>query len=76
MTPVFYPAEMLEKRGLGMLLQCNPFLPFLKLFRMGIVEGEVPAVHLYVKACAIVVAAVLTASLALARLERRLIFHL
>jgi ABC-type polysaccharide/polyol phosphate export permease len=76
MTPVFYPAEMLETRGLGMLLQCNPLLPFLKLFRMAIVEGEVPSAQLYLKACAIVVAAVLTASFALGRLERRLIFYL
>jgi ABC-type polysaccharide/polyol phosphate export permease len=75
-TPIFYPAEILEKRGLGMVLEFNPLLPFLKLFRMAIVEGEVPSVLLYGRACAIVAAAVFSASFALSRLERRLIFHL
>lgn len=77
MTPVFYREDLLAGRGgLATLLRFNPVLPFLKLFRNALLEGEVSPPWLYAKACMIVTVAVLTAACALARLERRLIFHL
>jgi ABC-type polysaccharide/polyol phosphate export permease len=77
MTPVFYREDLLaERSGLVALLRYNPVLPFLKLFRNALLEGEVSPAKLYAKACVIVAVAVLTATYALAKLERRLIFHL
>lgn len=77
MTPVFYREDLLTNRGgLATLLRFNPVLPFLKLFRNALVEGELSPLWLYTKAGLIVAGAMLTASYAMSRLERRLIFHL
>ncbi len=76
MTPIFY--NPLDMRGSTILkfLSFNPVFPFLDLIRMPLLEGAVPSLQLYAKAGTIVVVALVLASYALARLERRVIFHL
>jgi ABC-type polysaccharide/polyol phosphate export permease len=74
-TPVFYPADKLPRGLLSQLLHFNPVLPFLDLFRLPL-EGHLPSVQLYAKAYSIVMVAVVAASYALSKLEKRLIFHL
>lgn len=76
MTPIFYNTKDIHGSMLVDLLHYNPILPFLDLFRMPLLEGAVPPLQLYAKACVIVVVAVLLAVYALGKLERRLIFHL
>jgi lipopolysaccharide transport system permease protein len=76
LTPVVYRADLLTDSRLANLLRWNPFVPFLELVRRPLLDGTVPDAALFARACLIVAAAVSVAVLALARLERRLIFHL
>src|SRR5262249_20546612 len=75
-TPVMYPPSLLEGAGLGWVLTFNPFVPLLQLVRDPILNGVVPTVQSYVVATAIVLTVACAAGLTLARLQRRLIFHL
>ena len=76
LTPVIYEAEMLTRRGLGLLLRVNPLVPFLHLLRAPILDGRVPPPHTYGAACLIVLVALTSAAALLWREERQLIFHL
>ena len=76
MTPLFYDVNDIKHPMVCKLLRYNPVLPFLDLVRQPLLEGHVPSMQNYAKACVIVVAAVLMAMYALSRLERRVIFHL
>jgi ABC-type polysaccharide/polyol phosphate export permease len=76
LSPVMYQPQMLEERGLGILLHVNPVTPFLALLRQPILEGAVPAGRTYLTACFIVAVAVGVAAAALRWEERRLIFRL
>jgi ABC-type polysaccharide/polyol phosphate export permease len=77
MTPVLYPARMLEARPrLNMLLSCNPLVPFLRLLRDPVLEGAFPAPGVFAAATLIAVGSVTLAATALRMEERRLIFHL
>jgi ABC-type polysaccharide/polyol phosphate export permease len=75
-TPVMYPAEMLERRGLGWLTACNPLACFLDLIRAPILDGRVPsAASIGIASLAVVVTGV-GAVLMLGGLQRRVVFYL
>lgn len=76
MTPVFYDAKDIKQGLVQELLRYNPVLPFLDLIRNPLYLGQMPTMQNYAKASVIVVVALVSAAYALARLERRLIFHL
>ncbi len=76
LTPVIYGPEMLLKRGLGLLLNVNPLVPFLHLLREPILYGRMPGLATYGAACLTVLVAVGAAAALLRREERQLIFHL
>jgi ABC-type polysaccharide/polyol phosphate export permease len=75
-TPVIYPVEKLLENNLGWLLAFNPLVAFLQLFRAPILEGQFPPAPTYAIAGVTVLITFTAASYTLARLQRRLIFHL
>jgi lipopolysaccharide transport system permease protein len=76
LTPVMYPPELLAHRRLGTLLYFNPLMPFLRLLRLPILDGEVPDLSVWATALGLVALVFLAASLAIRQEERKLIFHL
>jgi lipopolysaccharide transport system permease protein len=75
-TPIIYYPEQLQESNLGWLLKVNPMVSLLELVRQPILKGEVPTLGTFTVAITTVVIAFLAASWTLARLQRRLIFHL
>ena len=75
-TPILYTTQTLYDNGLGWLVACNPLIAFLNLIREPILDGRVPAAGTYAVALLATSAAAVVAGLALARLQRTLIFHL
>lgn len=75
-TPVLYPPAMLEGRRLGALMMFNPLMPFLRMLRDPILEGQLPPASVYASAVLIVSLFASAAIAALHYQERRLIFHL
>jgi lipopolysaccharide transport system permease protein len=76
LTPIMYPARMLAERRVEWLLKFNPLAVFIELLRVPILEGRLPPLGAYCTAVGVVAAFLAIASLALVRLERRLIFYL
>ena len=76
LTPVMYPARALAARHMEWLVTWNPLAAFLELLRAPILEARLPTWNAYATATALVAALVISATLALYRLERRLIFYL
>jgi ABC-type polysaccharide/polyol phosphate export permease len=76
MTPIIYPEKTLRENHLGWLLQYNPLVVLLRLFREPIVHGQATSLATYATAGAIVLAAAAAAMFTLARWQRRLIFYL
>jgi ABC-type polysaccharide/polyol phosphate export permease len=77
LTPVLYPAKLLEGRPkLGLLLEFNPLVPFLRILRDPVLDGAFPAPGAFASAGLIALTAVAVAAAALRAEERRLIFHL
>lgn len=76
MTPIMYPKSMLVKHGLTWLLYINPVAPMLDLIREPIVEGRFPHWSVYATACGLVGIVAAAAILAMARLQRRVIFYM
>jgi ABC-type polysaccharide/polyol phosphate export permease len=76
LTPIMYPKERLMDRGLGFVAEANPVVAFLDLIRNPILTGEPPSAAVFTKAAGLTVVAVAAAVAALARFERRLVFHL
>lgn len=75
-TPIIYKVGNLRETGLEWMLNYNPLVAFLDLVRIPILEAQVPAAQTFVTATLIAAAVLLAAGLTLARLQRRLIFHL
>jgi ABC-type polysaccharide/polyol phosphate export permease len=75
-TPILYKARLLEEHGLGWLVQYNPMVVFLRLVREPILEGTSPSAFTYFQGLVIISVAAGLASLIMARLQKRLIFHL
>ena len=76
LTPIIYPASVLQSKGLGFLLHVNPLAVLLQLIRDPILYGVVPPLGVYILAVSFVALSVGCATLVLARLEHRLIFAL
>jgi ABC-type polysaccharide/polyol phosphate export permease len=76
MTPVCYDAKLLRDRSLGLLVDLNPLASFLELFRLPILQGEVPALSTYMTAVLTAVLTVGCAAWTLSRKQQTLIFHL
>jgi ABC-type polysaccharide/polyol phosphate export permease len=75
-TPIMYYPALLAKTQIGWVLYLNPVIPLLQLVRQPILEGKVPAIETYATATLVVCAFACLAGVTLARLQRRLIFHL
>ncbi|MCE9530898.1 MAG: ABC transporter permease [Planctomycetes bacterium] len=76
LTPIMYPSKMILDRGLGILLSINPVVTFLELVRMPIITGQVPTMWAFAKAAIVVGMFGSLAIAALAKFEKKLIFHL
>jgi ABC-type polysaccharide/polyol phosphate export permease len=76
LTPIIYSKERLIERGLGFVAEANPVVAFLDVIRTPILTGEPPSAGAFAKAAGLTVVAVAAAVAALARFERRLVFHL
>ncbi len=75
-TPIIYPAEMLEKRHLGWFLALNPAATFLELIRQPVLENAWPSPLLFALAGGMTACTTAIAGLLLWRTERTLIFYL
>jgi lipopolysaccharide transport system permease protein len=75
-TPIIYPASVLRDNNLGWVLRYNPLVRFLNLIREPILAGQVPSMKNFVAAGLTVLVVSAAAVLALARLQRRVIFQL
>jgi ABC-type polysaccharide/polyol phosphate export permease len=75
-TPIIYRVDKLKNNVFAQLISYNPLVYVLKLVRDPIVEGRFPSLETYGIAGLIVAVALAAAGLTLARLQRRLIFHL
>ncbi len=75
-TPIFYPPELLQGRGLMWLIQYNPLANLVHLIREPILAGNTPDTTHYAVAAATALVSVSAAVLFLVRLRNRLIFQL
>jgi ABC-type polysaccharide/polyol phosphate export permease len=76
LTPIIYPKTRLAERGLKFVADANPVVAFLDVIRDPILTGNPPSTAAFAKAAGFTVVAVAVAVAALARFERRLVFHL
>jgi lipopolysaccharide transport system permease protein len=80
LTPIMYPPQMLlqklEKAHLVWLFYLNPFAVLLELIRQPLLHGQFPSPATVGMSCLAGLMAVVAASLALMRFEKRLIFYL
>jgi ABC-type polysaccharide/polyol phosphate export permease len=76
-TPiVYYPNDLGNGRLHWLIMNCNPVVPLMQLFREPILEGRVPALSTYAQGLAVVLAVSAFAALVCYRAQRRLVFHL
>lgn len=76
LTPIVFPASVLEKQGLGLVLDLNPAAHFLELFRTSLIGCELAPVELYARCGAVTAVTVGLAAGATAWLQKKVIFHL
>jgi ABC-type polysaccharide/polyol phosphate export permease len=76
LTPIIYPEKTLLENRLGWLLQHNPLVVLLRLFREPILLGQPTTLATYATAGAIVLVVTGAAVFTLVRWQRRLIFYL
>jgi lipopolysaccharide transport system permease protein len=74
LTPIVYPARLLEENGLWFILEFSPLALILQLIREPVLFGHFPPLLTYLKVTAFVAPLVALAAVTVARLERRLIF--
>jgi len=75
-TPIIYPAEILQKKGLGWLIEINPLASFVQLLRDPILTGKLSDASVFATAGEMVLVVFLMAVFVLSRLERKIIFQL
>jgi lipopolysaccharide transport system permease protein len=75
-TPIMYDVKILEGSIVGKLMAFNPLVPLFQLIREPILEGHVPSMATVAFAMTTVLVTFTAAGMTLARLQRRLIFHL
>ncbi|MGE3406129.1 MAG: ABC transporter permease [Pirellulales bacterium] len=76
LTPIFYPPEMMAKRGVGIILRLNPLGSFFELLRAPILHGKFPSLEATLVCSCTVAATVLLAVIMLRRCERRIIYYM
>lgn len=75
-TPIMYPSDLMEKKGLSWLMKYNPLVAWLDLFRHPLLNGHLPTLNNWLIALGAVAVTGTAAVITLARLQRRLIFYL
>lgn len=75
-TPIMYPESLLRDNHLAWVLRVNPLVPFLKLIREPILNGQAPSLETFGMAALIVLGLAGAAGYLLGRLQNRLVFHL
>jgi ABC-type polysaccharide/polyol phosphate export permease len=75
-TPIIYPEKTLADNHMGWLVQYNPLVVILRLFREPILTGQAPSLTTFTTAAGIVTLVAGFAMLTLVRCQRRLIFYL
>jgi lipopolysaccharide transport system permease protein len=75
-TPVMYPPRLLQERGLSGIVDYNPIGAILTLVRQPILEGQIPSLDVIAVAIGTVAVTTVLATIALVRLQRKLIFYL
>ncbi|MCY2938293.1 MAG: ABC transporter permease [Planctomycetota bacterium] len=76
LTPVWYPAKLLQEKGLGWVVYLNPLAPFLELVRTPLLDHTLPTPLVFGSALAVALSFLTVAGLALRLREPRLIFYL
>jgi lipopolysaccharide transport system permease protein len=76
LTPIMYPAELLQNKQLGWMVDANPVYWLMQLTRQPLVDGHMPTAGMYVAGVAVTVALVGLAAGTVAWLQKRVIFHL
>ncbi len=75
-TPIIFPAQMLEKKGLGTIFVYNPFYYLLEVVREPLLQGTMPGSNIWLGAGAYVIV-LSTVVWALCRsLDKRLVYAL
>src|SRR5690606_18502168 len=74
-TPIIYPPEILRDRGLGWLMDINPFAALVDVVRQPLLARSLPDVGTYATALGLIVGTTFLAMLTLNRLERKVIFQ-
>lgn len=76
LTPILYPVEVLYAQGLWFLADYSPVAVFLELIRAPLLTGVPPTWELFGKALLFDAVAVFAALWMIAKMEKKLIFHL
>ncbi|GIW78394.1 MAG: sugar ABC transporter permease [Gemmatales bacterium] len=76
LTPVMWETRMVSDPFLALALQCNPLVHVLALIREPIIYGRVPSLMNYCVSCGLVAFFLTSASYALYRLQRKVVFYL
>jgi lipopolysaccharide transport system permease protein len=76
LTPILYPPGTMHGHPMAWVLDCNPLVPFLTLFREPILNGQPAPLEAFLAAAAAAVVMFLMAAAVLARVRRTLIFYL
>jgi ABC-type polysaccharide/polyol phosphate export permease len=75
-TPIIYPADAMQGKGLSWLMKYNPVVAWLDLFRHPLLNGELPSLNNYLIVIGSVAVCATLAGLTLMRLQKRLVFYL
>lgn len=76
LTPVMYPASLLQQNGLEFLLHYNPLAVMLEMVRDPVLRGTVPSLYTYGVASLFVSVPMACSCWVVSRLEHRVIFAL
>jgi ABC-2 type transport system permease protein/lipopolysaccharide transport system permease protein len=75
-TPIFYPVEVLEQRGVGFLLHLNPFYYLIEVVRYPVLQNALAAAPVYAGAILWTALVWAVALLLAARLDRKIAYTL
>jgi lipopolysaccharide transport system permease protein len=75
-TPIMYPPDILQKRGLSWVVNLNPLAIMLELLRKPILDGQAPSALAYGQGLIAVSIAAAAAVITLAKIEKKMIFYL
>jgi len=76
LTPIIYPVSMMEDRGLGWLMEINPFASLVIFLRNPIVDGTAPPMAAVLIALGFAAVLAVVASYALSRVQKTLVMRL